>query len=191
MKQQSIALSFAFMLLGSAPANAAESPPDTPPDDRKRFLVATSLVTPMFGAYYIEGNLRLSDRFSALVNGSRLTLDREDWSTQTNSVGAGLDYYFQGEALRKWYVEAQGELLISSWKHDPSGASASVAFGATGTALVCYRFVSDFGPVLDLGAGVVALRFPGARADTPNGPVTLNAFTHVYPALKVSVGWAF
>jgi hypothetical protein len=45
--------------------------------------------------------------------------------------------------------------------------------------------------VLDLAAGIVALRFSGARVDTPSGSATLNAFTEVYPALKVNVGWAF
>ena len=67
------------------------------------------------------------------------------------------------------------------------GLTLLVAIGIAG-----YRYIWRSGPVLDVGAGAVAIHFPRARVELADGssPVS-SAFTNVYPALKVHVGWAF
>jgi len=49
----------------------------------------------------------------------------------------------------------------------------------------------ELGPVLDLGAGVVAIHLPSASVATGAGDISSDPFTRVYPAAKVNVGWAF
>jgi hypothetical protein len=82
-------------------------------------------------------------------------------------------------------------LWFSPWRHEPSGEVSSIVLGVGGNALVGYRFVWDLGPVLDLGAGVVAIHLPSASVATAAGPISSDPFTRVYPAAKVNVGWAF
>ena len=57
--------------------------------------------------------------------------------------------------------------------------------------LAGYRFVHELGPVLDLGVGAVGFRTPGGLVNTSTGDVSTEPKTTFYPALKVSVGWAF
>jgi len=149
--------------------------------------LATSLVTPFFGAYYLEGKLRAAPSFAFVMNTSYLSLQHGDWKTHTGTVGFGADYYFRGTALRGWHVEGIGELAFSSWRHEPSTQVAPVVLGYTGIALLGYELICDAGPVVDVGAGIVALRFPSARVDA----AARDPLTRVYPAVKVDVGWAF
>jgi hypothetical protein len=158
---------------------------------RQSLTVATSALTPFFGAYYLEANLRAANAFSVLCNASYLTIENDDWKSRGATLGAGVDYYFQGDALHRWYLEAVGELAISSWRHQPSGQAAPIGLGGTSYAILGYRFVFDRGPVLDVGVGVVGVHLPGARVTTVNGPVSSEAFTRLYPAAKINLGWAF
>ena len=153
--------------------------------------VTTSLVTPFFGAYYLEANVRTGSAWGVMLNTSRFSLDNGAFRTATNTVGAGLTYHWQGTALQRWYVEAYSEALFSRWRHEPSGETASIVLGVSGSALVGYRFLFDVGAVLDLGAGIVALYFPRAHVTTAAGPVSSAAMTKYYPAIKLNVGWAF
>lgn len=153
-------------------------------------MVSASVITPFFGAYEVEATARASDALGLVVNASYLSLANDDWKTRTGTVGAGVNYYLRGSALRRWYVEVIGELMFSSWRHQPSGGVAPLVLGYSGIALVGYKFVWDRGPVLDVGAGIVALRFPSARLELAGGGVSSGAFTRVYPAVKVNVGWA-
>ena len=98
---------------------------------------------------------------------------------------------FGGDALRGWYVEGIGELWCSSWRHEASGELAPVVVGYAGIVLAGYEFVFDAGPVIDLGAGVVAFHAPSARIELDGDALTSRALTRVYPAPKVDVGWAF
>ena len=82
-------------------------------------------------------------------------------------------------------------MWLSSWRHEPSGEVAPLGLGYAGIALVGYQFVFDRGPVVDLGAGVVAFHLPSAHVDAGGGSVSSEALTSVYPAAKVNVGWAF
>jgi hypothetical protein len=81
--------------------------------------------------------------------------------------------------------------MFSSWRHGPSGEVAPIVLGYTGIATMGYELVCNRGPVLDLAAGVVALHFPSARVPLAGGSLSSEAFTKVYPAVKVNVGWAF
>ncbi len=179
----------ALTLAGAQPALAevAEEAPLPP----KAVTLQTDLITPLFSAYYLEANVRLSDHFGLLVNTSYLSLDNDSWKARTGTLGAGLSYYFEGEALRRWYVEAVGEVSLSSWRHEPSGEVAPVGLGSTGIAVAGYRFIGDCGAVLDLAAGVVVLHLPGTHVTTDDGVISASALTNVYPAAKASVGWAF
>ena len=153
--------------------------------------LATSLVTPFFGAYYLEGKVRASSSFALVLNASYLTLEHDDWKTRAGTVGVGAEYFFQGDALRRWYVEAIGEVWFESRRHEPSGGVAPVGVGYAGIALVGYQFVFDRGPVIDLGAGVVGFHLPRAHVEAGGASVSSEALTKVYPAAKVNVGWAF
>jgi len=157
----------------------------------KTVAITTSLVTPFFNAYYLEGKFRASNHFALVVNASYLRLDNQDWKTKTGTVGAGVSYFFGGNALRRWYVEGIGEAWFSSWRYEPSGGLAPVKIGYAGLALAGYEFVFDAGPVLDLGAGLVVFHTPSAKVEFDGGTVTSKALTRAYPAAKLDVGWAF
>jgi hypothetical protein len=172
-----------FLLLGTA-ARAASA-------DEKKASIATSLITPFFGAYYLEGKVRASRSWALVLNTSYLTMDNGAWKVRAGTVGAGVEYFFQGDALRRWYVEAIGELWLTSSRHAPSGETAPFGVGTAGIALVGYQLVFDRGPVIDLGVGVVAFHVPGARVELAGGPASSEALTAVYPAAKIIVGWAF
>jgi hypothetical protein len=73
-------------------------------------------------------------------------------------------------------------------------ARARAGFGraALAIALIGYRYVFPFGLLLDAGAGGVAIHFPSARVALADGGFAASqAFTNVYPAVKLNVGWAF
>ena len=176
------------MLFDPRTASAAE--PEGSRAGRESVTVTASLIAPFFSAYEAEATVRVSNSFGLLFNTSYLTLANDDWKTRTGTVGAGIDYYFLGSALRRWYVEAIGELMVSSWRHEPSGEVAPLVLGYTGLALVGYKFVWDRGPVLDVAAGVVALHFPSAQVDLVGGAVSSQPFIRVYPAVELNVGWA-
>ena len=175
------------VLLSASVASAADEPHRT----SARVLMATSLVTPLFGAYYFEVNARLSGGVGGLVNVSRLSLENGDWTSTGHTIGTGLGLYFNGDALRACYVEAVGEVLLNTWRHEPSGKTSSLGVGGTMYVMAGYRFIHDWGPVLDVGVGVVGLRAPGAHVETSVGPVSLDAKTSIYPAVKANVGWSF
>lgn len=153
-------------------------------------VVTTSVITPLFGAYYLESHIRIANRLGLVLNTSRLILSDDEWTTTANTAGAGLSYYFRDDAVRGWYVEAIGELWLNSREHDPSGRAARV-FGGGVLAEVGYRFVHALGPVLDLALGAVAVRVPGADVQTATGAASTGAQTLVLPTVKVNVGWAF
>ena len=90
----------------------------------KTVALTTSLVTPFFNAYYLDGKFRASSHFALVINASYLRLDNQDWKTKTGTVGAGACYFFGGDALRRWYVEGIGEAWLSSWRYERSGGSA-------------------------------------------------------------------
>ena len=187
MKSMNLGVGLVVMLSASI-ANAA---PDEPHRTSARVLMATSLVTPLFGAYYFEVNARLSGAVGGLVNVSRLSLENGDWTATGHTIGTGLGLYFNGDALRAWYVEAVGEVLLNTWRHEPSGKTADLGVGGTMYVMAGYRFIHELGPVLDVGVGAVGLRAPGAHVDTSAGPVSLDAKTSIYPAVKANVGWSF
>ena len=178
-----------LILVSSGGASASE--PEELRAARETVTIATSLVTPFFGAYYLEGKVRASSSFAVILNTSYLTLENDDWKNRAGTIGAGAEYFFQGDALRRWYVEAIGEVWFASSRHEPSGKAASMGLGYAGIALVGYQFVFDRGPVVDLGAGVVAFHLPSARVDVMGSSVSSGPLTSVYPAAKVNVGWAF
>ena len=177
-------------LLLLQPAAAQPAKPTEAPAEHTVSLT-TSLVTPFFSAYYLEGKLRATGKLALVLNASFLTLERDDWQTRTGTVGVGVDYFFQGHALRGWYVEGIGELWFSSWRHEPSNQRAPLVLGYAGVAVVGYQIVFDFGPVLDLGAGAVAFHTPPAHVELASGSVSSGALTQFYPAVKLDVGWAF
>lgn len=161
------------------------------PEDRERVSLTTSLITPIFGAYYLEANVRLADEWALLVNASSLVLDNADWTTTTGTVGAGVSYNWSGTALRGWYTVAVGEILFSSWEHEPSEQTASIVLGYSAIALMGYRFIWDAGPVVDVGAGFVGLHFPSAKVEVDGETIRSRPMTKYYPAVKAAVGWAF
>lgn len=177
------------VLAGAGAASAAG--PEGTGAARPALSLATSLITPFFGAYYLEGKLRASSSFAVVLNTSYLTLANGDWKNRAGTLGAGAEYFFGGDALHGWYVEAIGELWLSSWRHEPSGQVAPVGLGSAGIALAGYQWTFDRGPVIDLGAGVVAFHLPGAHVASGDGPASSEPLTRVYPAAKVNVGWAF
>ncbi len=170
-------------------APAAE--PDDSPPARKSVTLQTDLITPFFGAYYLEANVRVSSHFGVLFNTSYLAFPNGDWKSRTGTFGVGLTYHFGGEALRGWYVEGVGEANLSSWRNEPSGQVAPLGVGWTGILVGGYRFVWNSGFVLDLAAGLVVLHLSSARVTTAEGVVASDALTRVYPAAKLGVGWAF
>ncbi|HKQ70402.1 MAG TPA: hypothetical protein VJT73_13730 [Polyangiaceae bacterium] len=187
-----------LLLLGPKPAAAEPAPAPVAwvgqaakPADHRTVTFTTNLLSPFFAAYYLDANLRASNRLGVLLNASYFSIDNEGWKTNTGTVGAGLSFYCQGDALRRWYVEASTEFMLSRWRHDASGKTAPLMPGFTVGSVVGYRWVSEFGPVFDLAAGAVLLHFPSARVDTDAGPISSNAFTRLYPAIKVNLGWAF
>jgi hypothetical protein len=161
----------------------------------RKVALTTSLVTPFFGAYLLEGTVRTSTSLGLLANCSYLSIENpkdEAWHAHAGTVGAGVDYYLPLGLTRRVYVEAVGEAVFASWQHQPSGRVAPLGVGYTAIAMAGYRYVSRSGPVLDVGAGAVAIHFARARVELPDGSSAVSgAFTNVYPALKVHVGWAF
>ena len=172
-------------------AVAAVARADEPRAGRETATVATNLAAPFFGAYYLEANIRASRALGVLINTCLFPLDNGAFKTRTATVGAGLSYHWQGTALHRWYVEALSEALFSRWRHEPSGETAPIVLGVSGSALVGYRFLFDVGAVLDLGAGATVLHFPRAHVTTTAGPASSAAMTKYYPTLKLNVGWAF
>src|SRR6188768_1608511 len=156
----------------SATSAAAEAPPE------HRVALTTNLVTPFFGAYLLEGTARLSGSWGLLASASYLSLENpkdQAWRTYAGTIAAGLDYYLPLGAPRRAYLEAVGEMVFSSWHHQPSGQVAPLVIGSTAIALVGYRYIWPRGPVLDVGVGVVAIHFPGARVELANGASTSSA----------------
>jgi len=96
---------------------------------RKAAMLTASLVTPFFDAYEAEAAVRVSNAFGVVFNTSYLSLANDGWKTKTGTVGAGVNYYLLGSALRRWYLEAIGELVFSSWRHEPSGKVAPIVLG--------------------------------------------------------------
>ena len=176
------------ILLGARSASAAE--PEAPRTERETVTLATSVITPFFGAYLLESKIRMSNAVGLVLSGSYLMIDNDDWKAKSGTLGIGIDYYFQGDALRRWYVEAVAEAWLSSQQHEPSGAVAPLGLGYAAVALVGYQFVCDTGPVLDLGVGAVAFHLPSAEVEVDGGAVASDAMTKVYPAAKINVGWA-
>jgi hypothetical protein len=177
------------MLLGPG-ALAADNRDESHPSP-KTATVGTSVITPFFGAYLVEGKIRASKNFAASFIASYLSTEKDAWKSRAGTVGAGLDYFFQGDALRRWYVEAIGELWLVSPRHVPSGSVAPMGIGYAVLAVVGYQLVFDRGPMVDLGAGVVAFHLPGATVEAAGGSFSSQANTTVYPVAKISVGWAF
>jgi hypothetical protein len=157
----------------------------------EKVSIATSLVTPFFDTYYLEGKIRASDSLAVVVNTSYLTLRTDDWKTRAGTVGAGVDYYFRGSALRGWYLEVIGEAWLASKRHQPSGEVAPLGVGYAGIALAGYQFIFARGPIVDLGAGVVAFHLPSAGVELGGGPISSGTLTRIYPAAKINVGWSF
>lgn len=170
---------------------AAASEPSESPAAPETVSISTSVVTPIFDAYYLETKVRASGSFAAIFNASYLTLENHDWTDRAGTVGAGVDYFFQGDALHRWYVEGIGEIWFSSWRHGSSGEVAPVGLGYAGIALVGYQLVLHHGPVVDLGAGAVAFHLPSVHVQSASGSVSSESLTKLYPAAKVDVGWAF
>ena len=175
----------------AAPEEAARPATPARPAAPDAVTLTTSLITPFFGAYYVESKLRATKSFDLLFDVSYLTLENGDFETQTFTVGAGPSYHFGGNAARRWFVDVNLELMFSPWRHMPSGEVSPVEVGYSGALLVGYRIACELGPVLEIGAGVVALHFPSTRVTTDTGDVTSDAFTRIYPAPKLAVGWAF
>lgn len=180
----------ALLLFLDLPALAAD-PRDESSGRSKTVTVTTSLITPFFDAYYLEGKIRAPKNFAAVINASYLSIAKGDWTTRSGTVGAGVDYFFGGDTLRRWYVEAIGEVWFASPRHDPSGETAPLGIGYAALALVGYQFVFDVGLVVDLGVGGVAFHLPGASVQTAAGSASSQSTTTVYPAGKLNVGWAF
>lgn len=179
----------AALLVHCRAASAAEAAP--PPAKRESVTIATSVVTPFFGTYYLEGKVRASHALALVFNASYLVLENHGWKTKSGTIGVGVDYFFQSDALRRFYLEGIAEAWFASQRHEPSGEVAALGLGYAGVALVGYEFVWEFGLVLDLGAGAVAFRLPSARVEVDGAPVTSEALWRVYPAVKANVGWAF
>jgi hypothetical protein len=182
---------FCFVPLVLLPVRlrAAEPPPAMPA--RKTVSVTTNVLSPFFGAYYLAANLRASSKLGVMLNSSYFSIDHGDWHTRTGTLGAGLSYYFEGEALSRFYLEAFSELMLSRWRYQPSGNTAPVEAGFSLGSVVGHRWLWQAGPVLDLAAGALVMHFPSAQADTSAGRISSEALTRVYPAVKVDVGWAF
>lgn len=176
-------------LLGTRPAAAVEA--ETPRQGRERLTLTTSAITPIFGAYLLEGKIRAASSVAVLVGASYLSMEQDDWKVRAGTLNAGVTYYFGGDALRGWYVEGTGEAWLASWRHGPSKEVAPAVVGYAGTAVAGYQLVCDLGPVLDLGVGAVAFHVPAARAVVAGAPASSGALTRVYPAAKVNLGWAF
>ena len=180
-----------LLTLGGAQAAWATEAVASRSAGEKVATIGTSLVTPFFGAYYLEGKVRASRSYAVVMNGSYLTIENGAWRNRAGTVGVGLEYFFQGEALRRWYVEAIGEVWLVSPRHEPTGGVAPMGLGYAAIALLGYQFVFDRGLVLDLGAGVVGFHLPGAQIEGAGGPASSEAVTKIYPAVKVNVGWGF
>jgi hypothetical protein len=176
-------------LLATRAAPAAEF--EDPRKEREKVTFTTSAITPFFGAYLLESKVRMSNAIGLVLIGSYLVIENDDWKAKSGTLGVGIDYYFQGDALRRWYVEAVGELWLSSQRHEPSGEVAPMGLGYAAFALLGYQFVCELGPVLDLGAGAVLFHLPAAEVDVDGSNVASDAMTRVYPAAKVNVGWGF
>ena len=175
----------------AAPRAAFASEPSPPRAAPKTATLATSLITPFFGAYYLEGKFRASSSLAVLGNASYLSIEDGDWKNRAGTVGAGLDYFFAGEALDGWYAEAIAEIWFSSARHEPSGGVAPIGLGYAAVAVVGYQFVFDCGATIDLGAGGVVFHLPGAEVETAASAVSSEPLTRVYPAVKVNLGWTF
>ena len=174
------------------PGAASADERAAPTAGRESVTLTTSLVTPFFSAYEVEAALRASHALGVVVNASYVSLASNDsWKAKIGTVGAGVNYYFLGTALRRWYVQGITELMFASWRHEPSGEVAPLVLGCTGVFVAGYQFVWDAGPVLDVGAGLVVFHSPSAHVDFSGGSASSGAFDRLYPAVKVNVGWAF
>jgi len=179
----------ATIMFRALPANG-EPPREQAP--REVITVTTNVVAPFFDVFPIEANLRLTNHFVLVLNGSHFSLSTGDWSSRINAAGLGVSYHFQASAPRRWYVEAIAELLLASWRNgeDPSDP-APLVMGSSLSALGGYRFIWETGPVLDLGLGIARVHVPSATAETESGPASSGQVTRYYPAPKVNLGWAF
>jgi hypothetical protein len=187
--RRSVAALVPLLLLVPRPASGAEA--ESFREERETVALTTSAVTPIFGAYLLEGEIRASSSFAVLLGASYLAIEQDDWKVRAGTLNAGLTYYFGNDALRGWYVEGAGEAWLASWRHQPSREVAPVVVGYAAVAIFGYQFVCDLGPVLDLGVGATAFHVPRAHVRVAGAPLSSGAVTQVYPALKVSLGWAF
>lgn len=175
-----------LLLLGNTPV-LAQSSSSRP----KVVTFTTNLLSPFFRAYYLDANVRPSKSVAVLLNTSYFLLEKGDFATRTGTLGAGLSYYFQHDAPRRWYVEASSELMLSHWRHEPSGSAAALTPGFTLGSVAGYRYIWELGPVVDFAVGAVMLHFPSAGVETNAGRISSRAFTSLYPAIKINAGWAF
>ena len=115
----------------------------------RKAALTTSLVTPFFGAYLLEGTLRVSTPLGLLANCSYLSIDNPNddaWHAYAGTVGAGLDYYVPLGLPRHVYLEAVGEAVFASWHHQPSGRVAPIVVGYTAIGIAGYRYIGEADP---------------------------------------------
>lgn len=173
----------------AAPAHAAPAREQSP---RESVTITTNVIAPLFGVYYLEGNVRLSSRFGLVLNANHFPLDSGRLRTRANALGAGLSYYFEGNALRGWYVEAIGEAVFATWRaRSDSSETSPVVVGSSFSAVGGYRFICDLGPVLDVGLGVARIHIPSAAVQVDGQRAASGSVTRFYPAVTLDIGWAF
>ncbi len=178
----------ATALLGAASVRAQPAAREHPSES---VTIAANAIAPLFGAYYVETNVRLSRWLGLLVNANHFTVDSGHWATRATAAGVGLSYSFEGQALRGWYVESVVEGLVACWRHEqvPGGRSSAVVGTSIGTT-AGRRFIWASGFVVDLGAGFAVIHIPGARVDGGDRQAARGSLTGLYPTGRVNVGWA-
>lgn len=191
MKSRSFTLAgvaVALILLRVAPARSATPPSQSP---NESLTLTANIIAPLFGVYYAEGNIRFSRRIGMVVNVNHFSLESAEWTATATALGAGLSYYWQGEALRQWYIESVIEILLAEWRYDgSSNGTSSLLLGTSGSIIAGYRFICDFGLVVDLGVGLTVIHIPSSTAEANGERISPHPLTRLYPAAKVNAGWA-
>lgn len=147
----------------------------------------------LFGIISGEVNLSISPNVSVPVNGAYFSMDSGGYDYTIFSIGGGLRYYWEGNAINGWYIGPTLNYAMSEVAYtDIFDNKGEVRVGAISFgALVGYQSVWDNGFTLDLGLGVQRLTIPGVEITIDNTTYSSDKVSWTIPQLKLAIGYAF
>ena len=154
----------------------------------------------------LEANISVTPDLSIPFGGSFLSYDDGDDSFSFTKIGAGVRYYFKGEAIRGWYVGGlvdlymvkaeQTALAVSGFSFvEVKGEATATSIGFGG--LIGYQSIWGNGVTLDTGFGLQQLSSPDIDVDLKSSDGTISSSSSIdglsimIPIIQLSIGYAF